>query len=312
MVLPFTGKDIQVEEGYTEVANRLMEALARAHLTGLEHRIVWFLLRRTYGYHRKEDTISLSQWETGTDTTRGSVSQALQGLLTRNVIYRHRDGMSWAYGFNKYIELWDAGIFQARNVAGQSTSTLQRTSTPEENSTPEHTSSGTPQRTSASTPQRTGTSTPQRTHKIKVKETPKEKGKKEITPPTPRAARPPNPHYELAAALAEVCCMDMAANKGQMLREAKTLSECNPPATPELLRTHYGENRTTCWWWSHDWRGKKGEDPTPATVRATWGKWLYQAPVSGNGNQPGAPRKRDEVDVLREWREKGVDFGNIH
>ena len=36
------------------------------------------------------------------------------------------------------------------------------------------------------------------------------------------------------------------------------------------------ENVTACgrWWWDNDWRGKKGEPPTPAQIRDVIGKFM--------------------------------------
>ena len=74
----------------------------------------------------------------------------------------------------------------------------------------------------------------------------------------------------LAAALAEVCGMDLEANRPWLLREAKILARATPPPTSDLIRGRYGVGG---WWYRKDWRGKKRELPTPAIVRETWGKW---------------------------------------
>jgi hypothetical protein len=78
--------------------------------------------------------------------------------------------------------------------------------------------------------------------------------------------------FYLAQALSEVCHMDLQANKGRLMKEAKLLSVATPKPTPELLRQYYNGNKGT-FWRSHDWRGQKGEVPTPASVRETWGAW---------------------------------------
>ena len=77
--------------------------------------------------------------------------------------------------------------------------------------------------------------------------------------------------YPLALALSEVCKMDIEANKGRLLREAKTLTKASPTPTPALIELHYGMEG---WWYREDWRGKNAESPSPATVRETWGKWI--------------------------------------
>lgn len=74
--------------------------------------------------------------------------------------------------------------------------------------------------------------------------------------------------------------MDLEANKGRLMREAGILSKANPPATPELLKEHYNGSENS-YWQSQDWRGKKGQHPTPANVRETWGKWTAADGVVG-------------------------------
>ena len=82
--------------------------------------------------------------------------------------------------------------------------------------------------------------------------------------------------YNLALAVAEVCKMDLEANKGRLLKESQLLAKANPPPTPELVKEHYGPSS---WWYREDWRGKKSEAPNPAAIRETWGKWPQQEKV---------------------------------
>ena len=39
----------QLEHGYLKLANEIAEALARAPLSGLAHRVLWIFFRQTYG-----------------------------------------------------------------------------------------------------------------------------------------------------------------------------------------------------------------------------------------------------------------------
>jgi phage replication O-like protein O len=103
-----TGEEIQVENGdFARVHNAILEALGRARLTGSEFRCVLYLLRKTYGWGKKEDKISLSQWAEGTGMCRPNIVGILRELERKNVIYRSSDGSQIPiYGFNKYIEQW--------------------------------------------------------------------------------------------------------------------------------------------------------------------------------------------------------------
>jgi hypothetical protein len=88
----------------------------------------------------------------------------------------------------------------------------------------------------------------------------KSEEKKESETPLPLNAS--QLRYAQAQAIADVCFMDIKLNKGMLLREAKLLDK-----SPEDIFRLYGAGSP---WYRQDWRGKKGENPTPALIRATW------------------------------------------
>lgn len=77
--------------------------------------------------------------------------------------------------------------------------------------------------------------------------------------------------YKLAVEIANVCGMDFQANKGRLLREARLLEKATPSPTPELIRESFSGAAS---FWASDWRGAKGQRPTPATIREVWGRLL--------------------------------------
>ena len=48
----------QAENGHTDIANEIVEALARTRISGTETQLLWVIFRKTYGWHKKEDEIS--------------------------------------------------------------------------------------------------------------------------------------------------------------------------------------------------------------------------------------------------------------
>ncbi|OED41232.1 hypothetical protein AB833_10080 [Chromatiales bacterium (ex Bugula neritina AB1)] len=48
----------QIVDGYTRIANELLDALIRSGLTKRELRVVLVVIRQTYGYNRSSDDIS--------------------------------------------------------------------------------------------------------------------------------------------------------------------------------------------------------------------------------------------------------------
>lgn len=108
-----TGEEMQVENGdFTRIHNGIMGALYRAKFNGQEFQVLLFLLRKTYGWNKKEDQISLGQWTEATGILKPNVSTILTGLERKHVVYRKLGtGQMHVYGFNKYIEQWDASLF---------------------------------------------------------------------------------------------------------------------------------------------------------------------------------------------------------
>ena len=62
--------NVQKEYGNTEIANAILEALARTRIPGEAGQVVYFLFRKIYGWHKTEDQISLSQFCEATGLTK--------------------------------------------------------------------------------------------------------------------------------------------------------------------------------------------------------------------------------------------------
>ncbi len=101
----------QIEDGnFTRIHNDILEAITLGKFTIREYKCLLFLLRKTYGWQKKAEHISLSQWEQGTGIKKQNVAKALANLSKRNVIYRDIStggrGKSSKYSFNKYFDKW--------------------------------------------------------------------------------------------------------------------------------------------------------------------------------------------------------------
>src|SRR5574341_216670 len=64
--------------GFTKVPNSLLERLCKVNLAKYEWRVLLFILRKTYGYHKQSDRIPLSQFSQGTELDRRHVFRALK------------------------------------------------------------------------------------------------------------------------------------------------------------------------------------------------------------------------------------------
>ncbi|RJP68407.1 MAG: hypothetical protein C4539_08955 [Ignavibacteriales bacterium] len=99
--------DVQKENGFTSIANELVESFAKIHLSSRESQIVWAILRKTYGWKKKEDRISFSQLEELTNIHRRHIAPSLRNLIERNIISKIGEGQKLIYGIQKDYDLWD-------------------------------------------------------------------------------------------------------------------------------------------------------------------------------------------------------------
>ncbi len=108
------GADIQTENGFVKIHPKILELLALADLTVGELKCVLFLLRKTYGWGKKHDTLSYQQIADGTNLSRRGVIGAMQSLIDKNVILVSETKLGRkgcrTYGFNKYYEKWSGVV----------------------------------------------------------------------------------------------------------------------------------------------------------------------------------------------------------
>lgn len=98
----------QIENGHTDIANELIEALAHIRIAGEEMQCLWVIFRKTYGWHKREDNISLSQFAVMTGLNKPAVLRALNKLLSKKIIeiIKNDNNMGNKYRFNKDFTQW--------------------------------------------------------------------------------------------------------------------------------------------------------------------------------------------------------------
>jgi phage replication O-like protein O len=232
-----TGKEIQIEGGeYTRIHNAILETLSYARISGSEFHCVMFLFRKTYGWGKKDDRISLSQWADATKTKRPHVLAALNKLIKRKIIYKTGiKGQIPSYGFNKYIEEWeDIDVDSDRGDRFKNAKVL-----PVEVLVPKQV-----------TVTNTGTSGVTKAGNETVTYIGTHKRKKETNKEIPDN----NSHQLIFSALSKVCKVDPKL-KGRMIGKiAKSLVGAGYTADDV--------NKFEFWWRGNDFRGKQGSPPT--------------------------------------------------
>lgn len=92
----------QIQDGHTDIANDLLEAIIKTPMSDYEHRVFWLIVRKTYGFRKKSDWISHSQIVDATGINKQNVSRTIKKLSAKNMITKHDKRLS----IQKDYELW--------------------------------------------------------------------------------------------------------------------------------------------------------------------------------------------------------------
>jgi len=90
-----------------------------------------------------------------------------------------------------------------------------------------------------------------------------------------------NPHREMLVALASLSGFDIKLHGGRLGKSAKKLISAG--YSLELIKNAYSAGG---WWYKNDWRGQKGEMPTPEQIIETIGKVPANVRPNGTGKEP--------------------------
>lgn len=96
-----------LEEGYSKIANGILEAIYSSDLTLMQKEIVILVARFTYGYNRKKADLSYSFIATGIGRNKREVIRNVNILVQKNVIIRDDSARITNLGINRHTEKWD-------------------------------------------------------------------------------------------------------------------------------------------------------------------------------------------------------------
>lgn len=99
----------QLEDGYLKIANTIVDNLISVNLSSQELRAALFVIRKTYGYNKKWDKISLSQFQKAINVrSKSQMSGVINSLLFRKIltVQENLNGQVKEYRFNKDFEAW--------------------------------------------------------------------------------------------------------------------------------------------------------------------------------------------------------------
>lgn len=127
-------EEYQVENGkFTRIINKTLDDLIGAKLSGAELSICLFIVRKTWGFNKKQDGISLTQIEKAIKRSRKAVTKALRKLQLGNKITLVSKGNSRKsaniYTYNKYWQLGNKSTLDKVELGNQMASELGNKST---------------------------------------------------------------------------------------------------------------------------------------------------------------------------------------
>lgn len=97
----------QLENGFTQIANELIEQFARIRIPGEAMQVFWVMLRKIYGFHKKSDPIALSQIVAATGLSKIAVCKAVKKLIELNLITKKGNKIAAEYAINKHFDTWN-------------------------------------------------------------------------------------------------------------------------------------------------------------------------------------------------------------
>lgn len=106
--LVFKMKSPQIENGYTKIANELLDVLARTRISGQVRQVVDYVIRQTYGYKTKERRLTLEQFMLGTGLNKQHCCRAISKAHKMKLIIIKIDNRGRkSYLFNKHYTEWE-------------------------------------------------------------------------------------------------------------------------------------------------------------------------------------------------------------
>lgn len=85
---------------YTKIPNVLIDQFLPT-LTGSEWLIITIIIRKSIGFQKNGDTISLSQFEKSTGLARNTVKDALDGIIKKGLVSKSKSGNSFRYAIDQ-------------------------------------------------------------------------------------------------------------------------------------------------------------------------------------------------------------------
>lgn len=109
----------QKENGYTPIANEILDEIVRVKLNATQFKILILLWRQTYGYSRKHHEISETFIAKATGLHKHQINREIQGLIKSNIVSVVKPPTYTeprVLAFNKNYHEWQQNCGQSTNL----------------------------------------------------------------------------------------------------------------------------------------------------------------------------------------------------
>lgn len=96
----------QTEDGHTSIANELLDALIQFDLTKRQYKVLFAVIRKTYGWNKKTDDIASSQIAEMTGLDESNTRKTIRELAAMNMLEVSNGKYAQHVGLQKDYELW--------------------------------------------------------------------------------------------------------------------------------------------------------------------------------------------------------------
>lgn len=81
-----------MDEAYTKTPNKLLDAILKSRFTASQMTVLLYVIRKTYGWNKHMDSISISKIAKDTEYSRRTMISAVSDLVKLNVLHAEFDG----------------------------------------------------------------------------------------------------------------------------------------------------------------------------------------------------------------------------
>ena len=171
--------NVQKENGFTPIANELLEVVPRYNFNGTQMKIILTVWRYTYGFKRKEHDLSINFIVNATGTSKRQIQKEVNRLIENKVLIEVQKpsfNQTRKIGFNKKYHQWTIEHSRTKEQQMNDSSEMN-------NSTPHQVNNSSPQQMNDSTPHQVNNSSPKKESIKEIyKETTKERESSVVDP----------------------------------------------------------------------------------------------------------------------------------